>query len=238
MNCYFITGSSRGLGKSLVQELLKNNNNVIYGLSRTNPINEDAFYYIHIDLSDIDAVKSFRFPEVKEIDKLILINNAGVIGNIASVGHKISESIVNTFNINVVAPSLLINQFINQYQNFEGEKIIINISSGAGRHSISSWADYCASKSALDMFSLVVADEQKEQKYPIKILSIAPGVLDSQMQDEIRLVNKNDFPQLEYFVNLKKEGLLSSTEEVAVKLLNLINDLDQQMDVLMDVRDS
>ncbi len=218
-------------------ELLKNSGNVVYGLSRTNSIQADAFKYIYIDLSDIDTVKSFQFPELTEIDQLVLINNAGVIGEISSVGNKSGDGIINTFNVNTLAPSLLMNQFVKQYQSLKVNKTIVNISSGAGRHSISSWADYCASKSALDMFSLVAADEQKQHQNPIRIISIAPGVLDTQMQKDIRMASKKDFPQLDYFLQLKNKELLDSTKDVALKLISLIEDVDDEADVLMDIRD-
>ena len=116
-------------------------------------------------------------------------------------------------------------------------KKILNISSGAGRHTINSWADYCASKSALDMFSMVVSEEQKKQNLPISIFSVAPGIIDTEMQVEIRSAKIEDFDKVNYFKDLKNQALLSSPKEIALKLLKVIDKPKQIEKVLLDLRD-
>jgi benzil reductase ((S)-benzoin forming) len=130
------------------------------------------------------------------------------------------------------------NQFVKQFQATEAQKIILNISSGAGRHTIKSWAEYCASKSALDMLSQVMKEEQKTEKFPINVFSVAPGIIDTEMQKKIRSVQEEDFDKLDYFVDLKTNNLLSSPHEVAMKLLKIINEQDLfNKEVLLDVRE-
>jgi len=158
MNYFFVTGSSRGLGKAIVEDLLKNSNNKVFGLSRQNSISHYQFSFIKIDLSDSNRLNLFQFPELNSVNQLVLINNAGTIGQIKPTGKKDSEEIIKTYLLNTIAPSILSNQFIKQYQNLDSQKIILNISSGAGRHTINSWAEYCASKAALDMYSKVLAE--------------------------------------------------------------------------------
>ena len=74
MNYYFITGSSKGLGRSLTELLLNDENNFIYGISRTNNINHEQFQHLKIDLTDLDAVKQFQFPELKNATSITLVN--------------------------------------------------------------------------------------------------------------------------------------------------------------------
>jgi len=237
MNYYFITGSSKGLGKAIAELLLQNSNNIIYGLSRSNNIIHDNFIYIDIDLSDIEKISKYIFPQITNANKISLINNAGVIGEIKTVGNKNALKISETFNINSISPNLLMNQFINQFQDLPIEKSIINISSGAGRHPINSWAEYCASKAALDMFSSVIAQEQISKENPFFTFSVAPGIIDTEMQNEIRLSTHNDFDKLDYFKDLKKNNLLSSAKEIASKISKILENPTQFKNTLLDVRD-
>jgi len=237
MNYFFITGSSKGLGYAIVKELLETSTNFVLGLSRHNSISQTNFRFIELDLLNQNLVDSFIFPELDNITSLTLINNAGIIGDIKPTGTKTNKSIRDVFQVNSIAPAVLINTFIKKYQSLGCGKTILNISSGAGRHTINSWADYCASKSALDMHSKVVSEEQKEQKHPIKILSVAPGIIDTDMQIEIRSSNPNDFKQLEYFKDLKSNFQLSNPSEIAKKLIQIIETSHKYSDVLLDVRD-
>jgi benzil reductase ((S)-benzoin forming) len=237
MNYFFVTGSSRGLGKAIVEDLLKNSNNKVFGLSRQNSISHYQFSFIKIDLSDSNRLNLFQFPELNSVNQLVLINNAGTIGQIKPTGKKDSEEIIKTYLLNTIAPSILSNQFIKQYQNLDSQKIILNISSGAGRHTINSWAEYCASKAALDMYSKVLAEEQQKQKYPFKLFSVAPGIIDTDMQSDIRSAKKEDFEQLEFFRHLKTTNSLSQPKEIAKAIRSIINSPERYKDVLLDVRD-
>jgi len=237
MNYFFITGTGKGLGKSIAKKLLENSQNKIWGLSRENSLAHPNFIFEKIDLSNIQILKSFSFPEISKANSITLINNAGIIGDIKPIGKKTSLSIENTFTINTISPSLLMNQFIKQFQTINCKKTILNISSGAGRHTIRSWADYCASKSALDMFSIVLNDEQQNQEYPFKVFSVAPGIIDTDMQKEIRSVNSSNFEQLEYFKELKNKNQLSTPSDIAKKIIEIIDSSHKHNEVLLDVRD-
>ncbi len=239
MNNYFITGTSKGIGYNIAISLLKDSNNLVYGLSRTNTIKNKNFVHVKIDLSDIEQVNKFNFQINKNTKKIVLINNAGIIGDIKQIGKISNQSIEEIFSINTIAPSILTNKFICQFQNEETEKIILNISSGAGRHTISSWATYCASKSALDMFSQVVYDEQRQiqRKKSVKIYSIAPGIVDTPMQDIIRNAKVEDFEFVNQFINYKEKSQLSSAKDVAVRLINFLDKSNKYKNVIYDLRE-
>ena len=237
MNIVYITGSSRGIGKALVEKFLEMDNYFVYGLSRSNTIEHNKFKHIKIDLADINQVHNFSFDNHKNANQIILINNSGIIGPVSPVGRQNSSSIVDAFNINTIAPAILTNKFIAAFENNEAQKTIINTSSGAGRHTIKSWSTYCGTKAALDMISMVIADEQKNNPNPIRIYSVAPGIIDSTMQDEIRMQNKEDFPDLEKFIDYKRNNLLSSPEEVAEKYLYILNNPEMFSEPIIDVRE-
>ena len=101
--------------------------------------------------------------------------------------------------LNLTAPMILSNAFIMKLKDFEGTKRIVNISSGAGRNAYEGWGTYCTTKAGLDHFSRVVALEQENAEYPVDIVSIAPGIIDTGMQETIRGSKEEAFPLLDQF---------------------------------------
>lgn len=236
MQYYFISGSSRGIGKALA-EMALNNNASVTGFSRNNRIQHSYYEHLLMDFSDMEDLYYYEFPKLKDAEKIVLINNAGALGQVAPVGQLRDYDIEKLFNINTIASSILSNKFIKAYKDYAVEKVILNISSGAGRHAIESWAGYCASKAAMDMFSMVIADEQKKYyEFPTHIFSVAPGIVDTQMQDEIREVSESQFKDVERFRAYKANGDLATPESVAEKLFTIINNPQQFNEVLLDVR--
>ena len=147
----------------------------------------------------------------------MLINNAGCIGPITPLHQHSEEDIASTYYLNVIAPAILSKQFMDVFAEKASECIVLNISSGAGKYPIHSWSTYCSSKAALDMLSLAADLEHPN----VKFYSVAPGIVDTPMQDEIRQADKSNFPEVERFIEYKQNGDLSSSEEVARKYLDL-----------------
>lgn len=226
MNYFFITGSSRGLGLALAKKILENDNAKVMGVSRKNSISHPNYRHFSIDLSDIETLEERvedLFIDLPDAEKITLVNNAGVLGDIAHVGKLKNKSLKEVFNVNFIAPALLTNEFIRKYHPLEGcHKLILNISSGAGKKPTDGWASYCSSKAALDMFSEVVSVEKQKDHNNLKILSVAPGIVDTDMQSEIRESDKENFSRLEEFIEYKKENMLVSPEKVASKLIYIM----------------
>ena len=231
----YITGSSRGIGKAIAELLLEKDYNVI-GLSRTNEIEHPNFTHHPIDLSDIETVKNFQFS--KSDNGAILINNAGLLGEIGPIGEIQNLSIHKTMNVNTITPQILTNNFIKVHGELPHDFHIINISSGAGKRPITSWATYCASKAALDLFSETLAEELDwKQKSNWYVHSVAPGVVDTKMQEEIRSAAIEDFAHVQNFIDYKKQNELFSPKYVAEKLWVIIQNPCNFKDVVMSVRD-
>lgn len=236
MNIYYITGTSSGIGKAITENLLSDNNNFVIGISRSNLINHKNYKHFNIDLSQPNNIIDFNFDEFENADTYTLINNSGIIGDIKHIGKINNSEIINTYNINTISSSILINNFVKKYKTNNCQKIILNISSGAGRHSIESWSSYCASKSAMDMFSLVVNDDLHFISNKFKIFSVAPGIVETNMQENIRKADKSDFSGVDNFINYKKNKLLSSSNEIAKKLIYITKNPTKFNNVILDVR--
>lgn len=238
MNYYYITGTSRGIGRALVEHLLKDPSNKVTGISRSKRnIEHPNYEHVSMDLSNIDEVSRFHFLPHHDAQKIVLINNAGDLGIVKPLGGLTPQAIAYTYNLNLVAPSVLMNTFAHAYQNFQAEKIIVNVSSGAGKYPIDGWSIYCASKAGLDMFSRVVAEERRLHKHDFRILSIAPGVVDTKMQDSIRQVKKKDFSRIEDFINYKSSGQLSDPKLVAEKFFRILANISSIDETVISVRD-
>ena len=236
---YIVTGSSKGLGKALVEQLTQSDQNLVVGISRSTMAEQDNFRPVELDLADTDLlVSQFDdiFPE-GEYQSVSLINNAGWIGEIATLGNLDPLGIQSIQAINVIAPALLMNEFVKRYAHVEGKKVVVNISSGAAAKAIDGWSGYCSSKAALNQLSLVAEEESKLRQLGIKYYALAPGIIDTSMQEEIRSAPEENFSNIERFRSYKSQNQLSSPEEVAGKVIYLLNHTDKFLDVLQDVRE-
>lgn len=237
MNYYYITGTSKGIGKAAAELLLEDEKNVVIGLSRSQKIYTHNYRHVTLDLANTDAVKSFDFEHHDDAKKIVLINNAGTIIEIRRTGYLKDSTIESSMNVNLISPCILINKFIKTYSDFHGKKIILNVSSGAGKYPVDAWSAYCASKAGLDLFSSVVAEEQKITAGDFRIFSVAPGVVDTDMQSDLRKIDKKEFSRVDDFIGYKEKGQLYSTEYVASAFADIINGADKIDDVIFSVSD-
>lgn len=235
---FFITGSSRGIGKALAEAVLnENENNQVVGLSRSNSLEHSRFVHVQADLSEnVSGLARELFQQYRPSKKVVLVNNAGTLGQATYLGNIDNQALNKAFALNISAPAVLMNEFIRSYGEKELQQIILNISSGAGKSAVDGWSAYCASKAALDMLSEVAAVEAGKKGSSVKVFALAPGVVDTDMQAEIRKADKQDFSRVEHFVRLKEEGELSSAESVAQQILKLLNNPDRYNSVQQDVR--
>ena len=227
-----ITGSSKGIGKELSLLLLEKGYTV-FGYSRTNSIRHKNFHFNQIDLSSIQNLESINFPKVEEDEHVCLINNAGEIGEIDKFGNKKTNDIINEFNLNTVAPSILSNSFIRSYQYQSNHPIIINISSGAALRPIESWGTYCQSKAALDMLTKIINQEHNS----IKAYYIYPGVVDTEMQKKIRDTDIEKFALKDVFVEYFRNNELVDPKIISKKIYHILSNLDLFEDNMISLRD-
>jgi benzil reductase ((S)-benzoin forming) len=238
MNYFFITGTSGGIGKSIATLLLADPHNFVIGFARNCSIEHERYTHIKIDLSDDEQVKEWTFPELKNATKIALVNNAGTLGTIRYVGNLDAAEIVQTFQLNLISPTILTNSFLKKYISNTVTQIIINVSSGAGKNPIDGWSVYCATKAGVDLFTKTIAEELKIlNRKNIFVFSVAPGVVDTQMQSQIRLANKDDFSRVKTFVDYKNLAYLEQPDNVASKYLGILAHPEKFKEVVFSVKD-
>ena len=235
MKYAFITGASKGLGKALC-ELLLHKNWHVSGISRHHTIVHKNYTPLVCDLSLPGNLAAVQFA-ASNCKQLLLINNAGSLGEIGPVGSITDQEIIQTISLNLTAAAVLSNKFLKQTQTLNCPKTIVNISSGAGRNPYDGRATYCSTKAGLDMFSMSVAKELNlNGNSATRIFSIAPGVIDTQMQEEIRNTEEAKFSSVQRFKNLHEDNQLLSAEFVAKKIVHFLSVRDQFSDVCLDIR--
>lgn len=218
----YITGVSKGLGKALAEHYLSEGN-FVTGIGRHHNFDHPNFSFIHCELRKIEEVLKVTFSTLDE--EIILINNAGIIGNIQRLSEQERPDILEVMTVNTLAPMYLCHQFLRQTPTLS-KLTIVNISSGAAINPIPSWASYCASKSAIDRFSETIQLEELEKGRNVRVLSVAPGVIDTNMQVEIRSANVENFSKVRNFIELQERSELLSTKDVVRKLVKLLNTKD------------
>lgn len=227
MNYFIITGSSRGIGEALVRKLLVPGN-VLFGAART--MNENLsemaqalhipYYFYETDLADtLNAIGFINDVFAKIIinpdDKIALINNAGKLDPVYPINQMNPVELENHMKLNLLTPMMLSSVFISKTQQLHNTKVILNISSGASTFPYKGWSAYCASKSGVDMFTKVAGLEQDSVAYPTKIFALAPGIIETTMQAQIRSESINNFPAKNDFIRLYEEGKLLKPDFVA-----------------------
>lgn len=242
-----VTGASRGLGAAIAERLLaphrllvcvaRSGNDPLVARARAGGARID---YLRCDLADAQAVDalaaslSARLREHRDARRFVLVNNAGVVEPIGPVEGLRTATLAASLQVNLASLMRLTAAFLEATDDAAGERRILSISSGAARHPIAGWAAYCAGKAAVDMFTRCIVDEQSRRPNPARACALAPGVLDTQMQQTIRSA---DFPSIERFRQLKAQGGLVAPEEAAARIVAYLDRDDFGAQPLDDLRE-
>ncbi|TGV06674.1 SDR family NAD(P)-dependent oxidoreductase [Alcaligenaceae bacterium 429] len=223
-----ITGTSKGLGAAMAQQVLDANTTLFAIARRDNPSlaaladqQGATLHALQADLSSAEGVQAtqewLQHALPRTAQHYWLINNAGTVEPIAQANQlNDAMAIQHALQLNVGSAIALCATLLAATDASAAERRILNISSGAGRRSVAGWGVYGATKAALDFYTQTLAMENHPR---LRCASLAPGVIDSPMQSVIRQQKVSDFPDLQRFLNLHAEQQLSSPEETAAHIL-------------------
>lgn len=222
-----VTGHSRGLGEGIAAALL-DREILVLGVSRGSNRTLASRYASRLaeeqlDLSDAAATARWlRGGALSEFlqgaSTALLVNNAGLLQPIGPLQQQDAGDVWRAVSVNVGAALSLSAAFVQATERCH-ERRVLHVSSGAGRKAYAGWSVYCATKAALDHHARAVAVDRTPR---LRISSLAPGVIDTEMQAEIRATTSDRFPEKERFVTMKREGTLrqpARVGEMAVEFL-------------------
>ncbi|WP_456377779.1 SDR family NAD(P)-dependent oxidoreductase [Lutibacter sp.] len=235
-----ITGASKGLGLGLANTYHKNGYRVI-SISRSSLKKLYTVEQYQCDLSKTDTIEStmneiFSHLDENSTTNLTFINNAGNLGTVNTLDNLTPSEISYTIQVNLIAPLVLSSLFIKLSKGWECKKQLFNISSGAAVNPYESWSMYCSSKAGLDMMTKVIFKEQKDVNNGVNIVSIYPGVVDTDMQAEVRNTPKENFKSIQRFIDFYEHGDLKTPKDVAEKIYNLDTSGKLKNGHILDVR--
>lgn len=219
-----ITGASRGIGAGIARECLQRGMNVSV-CARSKPEIDEVPEVLAMaaDVSDGAAVQALADASVARFGRLDLwINNAGVLEPIGPLRSCSSEDVQRHINVNIMGVFHGTKSFINHLRSRDGEGTLINISSGAATSAYEGWGAYCAGKAAVDRMTEVAQLEESESG--LRAYSIAPGIIDTDMQALIRTCSAEQFPMVQKFHDLKRDKAFSPVDAVAKQLLDVAFD--------------
>lgn len=255
MKLFIVTGASRGLGEALMRTLMQPGHRLV-GIARSGgeQLCEEAaaaqvpLMWINCDLADTGRLEALTEAALGagnsdghtvwgDLRGVYLIHNAGTLAPMAPIERCREQELSQAMALNAVAPMAMTAAFLRLTADWPIDRRILNISSGAGKSPYPGWSAYCSSKAALDMFTRCVGEEQRTAANPARVLSVAPGIVDTDMQRQIRDTSAELFPRRDRFEALYQSGALQSPSETAVKLLQVMFDERYQTGSVLDVRD-
>ncbi|MDR7007701.1 MULTISPECIES: SDR family oxidoreductase [Paraburkholderia] len=220
-----VTGHTRGLGAALAEQLLARDIAVL-GLSRSRHASLKQRFPTLLEETELALADTARVAEwlatdalrafVSGAETVLLINNAGMVQPIGPIEGQDVVDIATAVSLNVATP-LMLASALAAASPHASDRRIVHISSGAARNAYAGWSIYCATKAALDHHARAVSLDANRA---LRICSLAPGVIDTNMQAEIRGTGVEQFPMREKFEDLKRTGQLSTPEQCAAQLLD------------------
>ena len=243
-----LTGASRGMGLAMAQQLAQPGARLLCISRQHNPglqAQADAAGAMleqwSADLADGVAVAQQVKAWLDVIDprtlaSATLINNAGVLSPLLPIRDSDPSALAQALRVGVEAPLQLCAAFLGATRNWAVPRKVLNISSGLGRRAMASSAAYCAAKAGMDHFSRCIALEEATLPNGAKVSSLAPGVIATDMQLQLRSADAAHFPDLATFQGLHAGGQLSSPNDAARRVLAYLSSPTFGQDAVGDVR--
>jgi benzil reductase ((S)-benzoin forming) len=224
--CAVVTGHSRGLGAAIAEQLLKSRRVSVMGIARKrHPGLSGTGQLVEVQLDLSDSVALAHWLDGETLRRFLagsrttlLINNAGLLQPIGPLQLQDVATVGRAVGVNVAAALMLSAAFV-QTSTHATDRRILHVSSAAGHKAYQGWAIYCATKAALDHHARCVVLDATPG---LRIASVAPGLVDTHMQDEIRATSLEKFPERPRFEEFKERGDLRPPREVAAKLVDYV----------------
>lgn len=229
---WYITGASKGMGLSLVKQLLAKGDKVAATSRFVTAFDQfadygDQFLSIEVDLKSEKSVADSIKKTIERFGVLdVVVNNAGY-GLGGALEELTSEEINENFEVNYFAVVLVIQQAL-PYLRKQRAGHIINISSIAGFAPGLGWSMYCAAKFAVSGLTEALANDLKP--LGINVTNVLPGWFRTSFAKPDSIAyNKNSIADYDYLreyhekMNSMDGKQLGDPDKIADAFLQLVN---------------
>ena len=244
-----LTGASRGLGQAMAAQYLADGAFVL-GLSRGQSAELKAggaggLEQWPVDLSEPLPVAERLAAWLADFERrtagawpkrVRAIHNAALLSDPGNVAEADPADLARSLRIGVEAPVALTAAFLRATAQWPSDRRVLFVSSGLGRRAMAGSAAYCAQKAGLDHFARALALEEQARPHGARVASVAPGIIDTDMQKQLRGADPQRFPESAKFDEFHRSGSLDSPATAAAKVIALLERDDYGSNPVTDVR--
>lgn len=220
----FISGASRGIGAGLAERFLECGMRLVLCARGDSAIPADGNVLARrLDVRDeagLGGLVSEAETRFGGID--LWVNNAGVLDPIEPLRDVSAEAFREHVDINLTGVFVGSKCYVNHLRRTKRSGVLINMSSGAAWKAYQGWGAYCAGKAGVERLTEVLALEEKDAG--LRAYSVAPGVVDTEMQEKIRATPEARFPDRPRFLDRKRNDAFNTPRYVADQLLAIAFD--------------
>jgi benzil reductase ((S)-benzoin forming) len=236
MHLAVITGASSGIGAALVATARAAGATV----ATTSRRHAAGDVHISLDLADPASWPRFRawFADLvtDEVDRVTVVHAAGTITPVGFMGEVDPRELATASVLNGVVPQV-VGDAVLAGIGPDRTATLTMITSGAATSAYAGLAHYCAGKAAVDQWVRVAGAEQEHRGTDVLVWAVAPGVVESSMQEHLRAADADDFPNTVRHRQLADDRALSTPDEVADVLWGLATARAHPNGAVLDVRD-
>lgn len=245
---FILTGASKGMGQAMAHQLLRPGHWLVCvsrgiddSLAEAAEKTGCALAQWTMDLAD-GASAATRLvhwlgqQHAAKFASVTLINNAALMPPPVPLRDASAADTVAAMRVGLEAPMLLTSAFLSATRQWQMPRKVLNISSGLGRRAMASQSAYCALKAGMDMFTRCAALDEVGLPNGAQLCALAPGVIDTGMQQQLRGADAAAFPDIGRFAGLHASGQLTSAVDAARAVLAYLQRPDFGAESLADVR--
>ncbi|KAF7598526.1 MAG: short-chain dehydrogenase [Candidatus Dactylopiibacterium carminicum] len=223
MKLVVISGGSRGLGAALCQQYAKAGFALIeFSRSAPHPFSVACDFAEPLQVARKVAENLRPLASTAGLEEVVIISNAAMLSPMGPVSRNDPAAVQANLNANFTAAILFMSEAIRAFQETPARKTVVSLSSGAATKGYAGWSLYCAAKAGLDNFMRALALEQTSEAHPVYALIIDPGIMDTGMQADIRASSPADFPTVERFHGLHRDGALRQPAQIASAIRRIV----------------
>ncbi|PKY00331.1 NAD(P)-binding protein [Aspergillus campestris IBT 28561] len=229
-----VTGASRGIGLAITKYLLsapQSHNVVVIARSREplQKLKDEYTKQVEIlsgDLADFSLAQQAVDLALKSFGRLDgMVLNHGILGQVGKIADADPEQWKQGFDVNFVSLVAFVKAGLPALRESKGK--IIFTSSGASVSAYRGWGLYGSTKAAMNHLALSLGEEEPD----VTSVSIRPGMVDTNMQRELREDHKTSLEPQVYakFATVHKDGKLLKPEQPGHVMAKLVLDAPREL---------